>query len=374
MMMFDRRLVKTYGWALFILTLAFLIVGLVNLYSASFQTENYVFKKQLVWVSLGLIGMILVSFIDFKTIKRYTSHIYAITTIFLIMALLFGKEVAGSKSWISLGHLINIQPSEFAKLSVIIALAKFYDSDLEPGPYGIRDLIKPILIVAIPVVLVMLQPDLGTAFVAILISGSIIFFMGIRIKSLIFLLIVIIGLSFSSWHFLLKDYQKERIATFIDSSQDPLGSGYNAIQSQIAVGSGKLLGKGFKSGSQTQLRFIPAQKTDFVFSVLAEEWGFVGAISTLAIYFLILLWILDTASGSKDKFAMLLCVGIAAMFFWHIVINVGMVVGILPVTGVPMLLLSYGGSSTIASLLGIGIVLGIRMRRNPLAKDALDLA
>jgi rod shape determining protein RodA len=374
MMMFDRRLLKNYGWALFILTLTFLTIGLVNLYSASFQTEHYVFKKQLVWVNLGLIGMILVSFLDFKTIRRYTTHIYAMTIIFLIITLLFGKEVAGSKSWISLGHLINIQPSEFAKLAIIIALAKFYDNDFEPGPYGIRDLMKPILIVAIPVVLVMLQPDLGTAFVIILISGSIIFFMGIRIRALLFLFIVIIGLSFSSWHLLFKDYQKERIVTFIDSSQDPLGSGYNAIQSQIAVGSGKFIGKGFKTGSQTQLRFIPAQKTDFVFSVLAEEWGFVGAIITLAIYFLIVLWILDTASRSKDKFTMLICFGIAALYFWHIVINVGMVIGLLPVTGVPMLLLSYGGSSTIASLLGIGIVLGIRMRRTPIVKDALDLA
>jgi rod shape determining protein RodA len=374
MMMFDRRLLKNYGWALFILTLTFLTIGLVNLYSASFQTEHYVFKKQLVWVNLGLIGMILVSFLDFKTIRRYTTHIYAMTIIFLIITLLFGKEVAGSKSWISLGHLINIQPSEFAKLAIIIALAKFYDNDFEPGPYGIRDLMKPILIVAIPVVLVMLQPDLGTAFVIILISGSIIFFMGIRIRALLFLFIVIIGLSFSSWHLLFKDYQKERIVTFIDSSQDPLGSGYNAIQSQIAVGSGKFIGKGFKTGSQTQLRFIPAQKTDFVFSVLAEEWGFVGAIITLVIYFLIVLWILDTASRSKDKFTMLICFGIAALYFWHIVINVGMVIGLLPVTGVPMLLLSYGGSSTIASLLGIGIVLGIRMRRTPLVTDALDLA
>jgi rod shape determining protein RodA len=374
MMMFDRRLLNNYGWALFILTLTFLIIGLVNLYSASFQTEHYVFKKQLVWVSLGLMGMILVSFLDFKTIKRYNTHIYAITISVLIVTLLLGREVAGSKSWISLGHLINIQPSEFAKLTIIIALAKFYDSDFDPGPYGIRDLVKPILIVAIPVVLVMLQPDLGTAFVIVLISGSIIFFMGIRVKSLLFLFLVIVGVSFTSGHLLFKDYQKERIVTFIDSSQDPLGSGYNAIQSQIAVGSGKFLGKGFKSGSQTQLRFIPAQKTDFVFSVLAEEWGFIGAIITLVIYFLIMLWILDTASGSKDKFTMLICFGVAAMYFWHIVINVGMVIGILPVTGVPMLLLSYGGSSTISSLLGIGFVLGIRMRRTPLMKEALDLA
>lgn len=374
MMMFDRRLIKNYGWVLFILTLMFLIIGLVNLYSASFQTEHYVFKKQLVWVNIGLIAMILVSLVDFKTIKRYATHIYSITVILLVVTLLLGKEVAGSKSWISLGDLVSIQPSEFAKLAIILALAKFYDNDFEPGPYGIRDLLKPALIIALPVVLVMLQPDLGTAFVIILISGSIVFFMGIRLKSLLFLFIVLIGLSFSSWHFLFKDYQKERIVTFIDSSQDPLGSGYNAIQSQIAVGSGKFTGKGFKSGSQTQLRFIPAQKTDFVFSVLAEEWGFIGAIITLAIYFLMILWVLDTASRCKEKFTMVICFGIAALFFWHVVINVGMVIGILPVTGVPMLLLSYGGSSTIASLLGIGIVLGIRMRRIPLATDALDLA
>ena len=270
MMMFDRRLIKNYGWVLFILTLMFLIIGLVNLYSASFQTEHYVFKKQLVWVNIGLIAMILVSLVDFKTIKRYATHIYSITVILLVVTLLLGKEVAGSKSWISLGDLVSIQPSEFAKLAIILALAKFYDNDFEPGPYGIRDLLKPALIIALPVVLVMLQPDLGTAFVIILISGSIVFFMGIRLKSLLFLFIVLIGLSFSSWHFLFKDYQKERIVTFIDSSQDPLGSGYNAIQSQIAVGSGKFTGKGFKSGSQTQLRFIPAQKTDFVFSVLWE--------------------------------------------------------------------------------------------------------
>lgn len=373
MMMFDRRLLRNYGWALLVLTLAFLIIGFVNLYSASFQTENYVFKKQLVWVNLGLIGMILISFLDSKTIRRYTTHIYAMTIVLLLITLIFGKEVAGSQSWISLGNIISIQPSEFAKLTIIIALAKFYDSDFEPGPYGIIDLVKPLLILSLPVALVMLQPDLGTAFVMLLISGSVIFFMGIRIRALLFFFLVIISLSFSSWHFLFKDYQKERIATFIDSSQDPLGSGYNAIQSQIAVGSGKFFGKGFRAGSQTQLRFIPAQKTDFVFSVLAEEWGFLGSVITLAIYFLIILWILDTASRTKNKFTMLTCFGIAAMFFWHILVNVGMVIGILPVTGVPMLLLSYGGSSTVASLLGIGIVQGIRMRRAPVARDALDL-
>jgi rod shape determining protein RodA len=171
----------------------------------------------------------------------------------------------------------------------------------------------------------------------------------------------------------LKDYQKQRIKTFLDPSQDPLGSGYNAIQSQIAVGSGRFLGKGFKKGSQTQLRFIPEQRTDFAFSVIAEEWGFVGAVFTLLLYFTIILWILDTASRAKDRFSMLVSLGVASMFFWHTLINVGMVIGILPVTGVPLLLFSYGGSSTLTAMLGIGIALGIRIRKFPASKEAIAL-
>ncbi len=372
--MIDRRLINNFGWALFFLTFAFLIIGLVNLYSASFQTGLNAFKKQIIWVGLGLIGMISISFLDFKLIKRYTLHSYIFTILLLIVVLIFGREISGSKSWISLGQYLNFQPSEFLKLTVILALAKFYDNDFDHGPYGLSDLLKPLLLASIPITLVTIQPDLGTAFMIFLISGSIIFFMGVRFKSIIFFLILMLGLSFSGWHFFLKDYQKERMTTFLDSSHDPLGSGYNAIQSQIAVGSGKFLGKGFKTGSQTQLRFIPAQKTDFAFSVLAEEWGFVGAITTVIIYFMIILWILDTASRAKTKFTMLTCFGIATMFFWHIVINVGMVIGLLPVTGVPLLLLSYGGSATVTSMLGIGIVLGIRMRRIPASKEALELS
>src|SRR3990170_3656422 len=215
--------------------------------------------------------------------------------------------------------------------------------------------------------------DLGTTLIILLISGCLVIFMGVRFKSLALLLILIIGLSYPTWHYLLKGYQKERIETFLDPSRDPLGSGYNALQSQIAAGSGKFFGKGFKQGSQAQLRFIPEQQTDFIYSVLAEEWGFIGGFFTLLLYFIVILWILDTASLAKDRFSMVLSLGIASIFFWHTLINVGMVTGLLPVMGVPLPLLSYGGSSLITAMLGVGIVLGIRMRKFPIAKEEIAL-
>jgi rod shape determining protein RodA len=370
-MLVDRRLVKNFAWSIFSLILLICLIGLVNLYSASYQTGLGVFKKQLLWIVIGIFGAIFVSFLDLKTLERYTHHVYFASVLLLLLVLIFGKEVSGSKSWISLGQYVTIQPSEFVKIPIILALAKFYHNDFEDAPYGFRDLIKPIFFVILPVALVMLQPDLGTTLMILLISGSVIFFMGLKVRSVVFLLVVILGLSFPAWHFFLKDYQKERIETFLDPSRDPLGSGYNSIQSQIAIGSGRLLGKGLKKGSQTQLRFIPEQHTDFAFSALAEEWGFVGAIFILLFYFLLILWILDTASFAKSKFSMTVSLGVASMFFWHTLINVGMASGLLPVTGVPLLILSYGGSSTLTAMLGVGIVMGIRMRKFPATNEGI---
>jgi rod shape determining protein RodA len=371
--MFDRRLLKNFDWVLFSISVLICSVGLVNLYSASYQTGSKIFQKQLVWVALGIVVMVLISFFDYRTLKRYTNPMYVASIILLLVVLVFSREVLGSKRWISLGQYITIQPSEFVKITVILILAKFYQDDLEGGSYGLRDLVKPIFFIALPSALVMLQPDLGTTLTILLTSASLVIFMGVRFKSFVLLLIIILGLSCGTWHFFLKDYQKERIETFLDPSRDPLGSGYNAIQSQIAVGSGKLLGKGFKRGSQTQLRFIPEQHTDFAFSVLAEEWGFAGGIFTLLLYFLLILWILDMSSFAKDKFSMAASFGIASMFFWHTIINAGMVTGVLPVVGVPLPLLSYGGSSALAAMIGIGIVLGIRMRKFPMSKEAIVL-
>lgn len=355
------------------MTLILCAMALMNLYSASYQTGLGSFKKQLVWVGVGLALMMSVSFLHYRRLKQYSIHFYALSLLALVFVLFFGKEVAGSKSWISLGSLGTIQPSEFVKIPLILMLARFYDNDYQVESYGFADLIKPALILACPLILVALQPDLGTALMIILISGSIILFVGIKKSSILIILAVLIGLSVPTWHYFLKPYQKDRIRTFIDPSRDPLGAGYNSIQSQIAVGSGKLSGKGFRSGSQTQLRFIPAQQTDFAFSVLAEEWGFMGAVFVLLLYFMIILWILDTSSRGKDKFSMLVCFGIAAMLFWHIIVNVGMVIGLLPITGVPLMVFSYGGSSTLTAMIAVGIVLGIRMRRSPVSGESIKL-
>ncbi len=373
MIMFDRRLIKNFGWSLFLMTLAFSFVSLLNLYSASYETGLVSFKKQIVWVGIGIVTLVSVSFLNYRFLKQHALHIYCGAILLLLFVLVFGKEVAGSKSWIDIASLATIQPSELVKIAIILVLARFYDNDYQAAPYGFLDLIKPIILIAIPLVLVMLQPDLGTALTIVLVSGSIVLFMGIKKWSVAFILIAIIGVSFYSWHYSLKPYQKDRISTFINPSSDPLNAGYNAIQSQIAVGSGGVTGKGLRSGSQTQLRFIPAQQTDFAFSVLAEEWGFLGGISLLLLYFMIILWMLDTSSRAKDRFSMLVSFGIAAMFFWHTVVNVGMVIGLLPVTGVPLLIFSYGGSSTLTAMIGIGIVLGIRMRKFSMSADPIDL-
>lgn len=373
MIMFDRRLLVGFGWSLFFMTIAFACLALLNLYSASYETGLGYFKKQLVWVSIGIIFMILISFLNYRILKRYSLYIYGLSILLLIYVLFYGKAVSGSTSWIQISSLGTIQPSEIIKIPLILVLARFYDNDYQFAPYGFFDLIKPAALVAIPLVLVMKQPDLGTALIIILISGSMMLFMGVRKRSIAFILIILLSLSYPAWNFFLKPYQQDRIKTFLDPSRDPLDAGYNAIQSQIAVGSGRFIGKGFRAGSQTQLRFIPAQQTDFAFSVLAEEWGFLGGIFALLLYFMIILWMLDTAGRSRDKFSMLVSFGIAAMFFWHALVNVGMVIGLLPVAGVPLLIFSYGGSSTLTAMIGVGIVLGIRMRKFSMSGEAIDL-
>ncbi len=370
---FDRRALSNFGWTLICMTLVLLSLALTNLYSASYQLGLLSFKKHLLWVSIGLVAMISVSFVSYKFIQQYSFHFYVVFVLLLVLVLFVGKEVASSKSWISLGSFGTVQPSEFVKIPIIFVMARLYSDDHWMESYGFVELLKPALVVLVPFILVLLQPDLGTALIILLICGSIILFMGVKKRALLFILVAVVGLSYPTWQFFLKSYQKERIEAFIDPFNDPLGSGYNAIQSQIAIGSGKLTGKGFKSGAQTQLRFLPARHTDFAFSVLAEEWGFLGAISLLLLYFLIILWILDTASRAKDRYSIVVSFGVAAMLFWHVIINVGMVLGILPIIGVPLLIFSYGGSSTLTAMIAMGVVLGIRRRRFHIPDEVVEI-
>jgi rod shape determining protein RodA len=256
----------------------------------------------------------------------------------------------------------SFQPSELAKIALILASAKYFFINELNRRYGFRDLYLPLGMALLPALLIIKQPDLGTALLILLISLSIFLFLGIAWKTL-FVSLGSMILSLPFFWFFLKDYQKKRILIFFQPESDPLGAGYHILQSKIAVGSGGFWGKGFLNGTQGQLRFLPEQHTDFAFSVLAEEWGFIGSLLVVTLFLLLILWALNIARQSKDRFGMVVALGICAVFFWQSLINLGMVVGLVPVVGVPLPFISYGGSSIITNLIGIGLLLNIHMRR-----------
>lgn len=369
----DFRLIKNFDITLFLISSILCGIGIVNLYSATYNMELHVFTRQIMWVSIGSVVAVMLSLTHYRIIERYTYHFYIFILVLLGILLLIGREISGAKSWLNVGGFASFQPSEFAKLSVILILGKFYHNDYSRPPYSILELFKPLLLAGIPIALVVLQPDLGTAFIISLVSMSIILFAGVKTKHLLLSVLAVCLLCVPLWNNVLKDYQKTRIKIFMDPTQDPLGSGYHSTQSKIAIGSGKLTGKGFMQGTQTQLRFLPEQHTDFAFSVIAEEWGFLGSVFTILLFLILILWILDTSSRARDKFSMFVCFGIASMFFWHTFINISMVIGMFPVTGLPLLMISYGGSATLTSLISIGIVMSVRMRKYPLSERNISL-
>jgi len=267
----------------------------------------------------------------------------------------------GATRWLSVGG-IGLQPSEVMKIVSIIVLARYFTEKSNPQGFTLRDLLLPGALLLVPVLLVMKQPDLGTAMLLLAIGGTMALFAGIRRSTLLALVIAGAAAAFGGW-FLLHDYQRQRIYTFLNPEQDPLKSGYHIIQSKIAVGSGGLFGQGFRKGTQAQLSFLPERHTDFAFSVFAEEWGFTGCLLVLVLYLLIVLWGLYISRRASDRFGMFLALGVSAMLFWHIVVNLAMVIGLLPVVGVPLPLFSYGGTSMITSMTGIGLLLNVSMRR-----------
>lgn len=367
--MIDRRYITNFDWPLLGIVLLLSILGVLNLYSAGYSaadSTSTVYLRQLYWLGLSGVIMVIVLSFDYRRIADWAPHIYVGTIIALIAVLLIGKTVSGSQRWLGFGPLV-FQPSELAKLATVIALASyFYHKDVKNG-YGLRDLLAPAGIVLLPFILVMKEPDLGTSLLLLFVLGSMVLFVGIKWGAFL----TSLGFGLTSVPFiwsLLKDYQKKRVESFLWPEKDPLGSGYHALQSKIAVGSGKILGKGYLAGSQSKLDFLPEQHTDFAFSVLAEEWGFIGSILLIILYFLLILLGLQVAIRSKEKFGTFLAFGIVAMIFWQLLINVGMVLGLMPVVGIPLPLISYGGSSAITTLTGIGLLLNIRMRRFMLQK------
>lgn len=363
--MFDRRFITNFDWILLLLTLILTSCGVLTVFSATQGGMGWsmssLYVKQIIWVCIGLGVIVAVVLVDYRTIYRYVYFLYALMILSLVGVELAGKTISGSQRWLSLGFF-SFQPSELAKLTVILTLARFFQESKRSTLYRLRDLWVPTLLVLVPIGLIMRQPDLGTALVLLLIFSVIILVVGLEPRSLVILLVVgLIALPLG-W-FSLKDYQRGRMMTLFNPEADLLGAGYQSLQSKIAIGSGGLWGKGLFASTQSRLNFLPEKHTDFIFAVFAEEMGFVGVVVLLSLYLALLFRACDLAGKARDKLASLIATGITSMLAFYILFNIGMTVGLVPVVGIPLPLMSYGGSALLTTMVGIGLLLNIRMRR-----------
>lgn len=365
MMRFDRRLVHHFDWVMLLMLLLVAGMALANLYSTTWSVESgasTIFYKQLYMFIAGLVLIFLLISLDYQELETLGYLLYVGVVALLLYTSFFVDTIAGTQRWINLGFF-RLQPSEPAKLVLVLVLASCYANTEVRGGYRIVDLIKPGILTAIPFVLILIQPDLGTALMLGIIFVSMTLFVKLRWSSMGILAGTGLLCAFVGWKFLLKDYQRRRIETFINPEGDPMNHGYQVMQSKIAVGSGQIFGKGFMEGTQGHLHFLPERHTDFAFSVWAEEWGFAGSIFFLGCYFFMLLWGVNIALTARDKFGVMLAFGLVMIIFWQAVINLFMIMGFLPVVGIPLPLFSYGGSSLLTTMLAVGILMNIRMRR-----------
>ena len=338
------------------------IFSLISLYSSiyyDFESQSSIFYKQILWFIISWIFLIIFSLINYRLYYHLTIPIYMVTIFLLFLVDVFGKTAMGSQRWLSIGGF-NLQPSELSKITTILILAKFFSKDRQTGFINVLCALSLVLINAF---FIYKQPDLGSSLFIILLFFFVGFFSDVK-KIYFFILIIIASIFFSFSFKNLKDYQKKRLLVFVNPNIDPLGAGYTIIQSKIAIGSGKLFGKGFLGGTQNQFSFLPERHTDFIFTVIAEEWGFLGSIFLILIYYIILKKILDISEQLKDSYAKILCIGISANIFLGIFINMGMTMGILPVVGIPLLFISYGGSHLVSSFILMGIFLNISKQTN----------
>jgi rod shape determining protein RodA len=360
---FERRLYHHIDWALVIAVIALCAFGVATIYSATFDPTrgaSHRYVVQLYAIGLGLIAMLVMLTIDYRAFTDKSHLVYIGILAVLVYVLVFGHEGKGARRWIPLGSF-NLQPSEFAKISVALVLAKFFGENR--GAPQWTDLAIGGALTALPLALIAKEPDLGTAVTLLPIFLAVAYLAGMQMRILGVMLLAFVLATPVAWKFALKDYQKSRISTFLDPSQDAKGAGYQQIQARITVGSGGLSGKGFKQGTQGQLRFLPEVDNDFIFSVLAEEHGFMGVLVALGLYLFVILRSLEAARLAKDRLGSYLVLGVLASFTFQVVYNITMSAGLAPVKGLTLPLMSYGGSSMIATLAGFGLVLNVRMRR-----------
>jgi rod shape determining protein RodA len=357
----DRRLLFNVDWILIAATLLLTSVGMVMILSAAQSWQRGAGLKQLAWVGIGLVLLLVSLALDYRRLVDHSPLLYVLALGALAYVLFMGPRIANTRRWLVMGP-VQIQPSEFAKLVAALLMAKVF-AEAKKESLGLGDIVWPGIAVAILSLLIYKEPDLGTAVTLVPLFLGVAFAAGLRIRAVLGILAVLAVIGGFGWLFALKEYQRTRIYTFLDPSLDPKGAGYQMLQSQIAVGSGGLTGKGYRKGTQSQLGYLPARHTDFIFSVLAEELGFIGVVSVLSLYLLVLWRMLEAARLARDRVGALLAGGITALFAFQVMYNVAMVAGLVPVKGLPLPLMSYGGSSVLSSLLGVGLVLNVRMRR-----------
>ena len=358
--MFERRLYHHVDWGLMAALLALCVIGITQIYSATGGWTQIV-QTQIYGVVIGVIALVICLSIDYRSMADKSHFIYVAIVALLLYVLFFGAVRGGSRRWIDLGSF-NLQPSEFAKAALALVLAKFL-GESRRGIITYVDLIMVGAITAVPLFIIARQPDLGTAATLIPVAFAVAFVAGMPLRLLGVLALVGLLAAPLAWQFALQDYQKERIETFLDPSQDARGAGYQQIQARITVGSGGPWGKGFTEGTQGQLRFLPVAHNDFIFSVLAEEQGFAGVIVALGLYLFVILRALESARLAKDRLGAYLVLGVLASFTFQVIYNITMSAGLAPVKGLTLPLMSYGGSSMIATLAGFGLILNVRMRR-----------
>lgn len=359
--MIDRRQIQNIDWVLVIYLILNSIIGVIIIYSGSHYLYGDFHLKQIFWIIFSLIALFIFISIDYKFLVAWSLYFYVGIIAVLGGVLLFGKTVSGTKGWLKL-PLIQIQPSEIAKVILILLLTYFF-SEYRTERLSWKKMLFCSAVVGIPAFLVSLQPDLGTAlsYLPILLSAFIL--AGLNRKMLVVLVIIALLFSAVGWNLGLKEYQKERLKILVFPGQDPLGAGYHIQQSKIAIGSGGFLGKGYKRGTQSQLRFLPARHTDFVFSVIGEEMGFLGVLGALLCYFLLLSRLFRSVNDSRDRPGVYIIFMVAVMISAQFFINVMMVIGFFPIAGIPVPLLSYGGSSLLTTYLSVSLVLNVKMRR-----------
>lgn len=358
------RKMARLDWPLLLIALALCGIGLMNVYSGTRvlgSTGVPLFAKQLTWVAAGIVIFFLFYLSGDGFLEDVAWYWYIAIIVLLVVVLLIGKVRGGAQRWISLGAF-NFQPSEFAKVAVVLALARQFAARYSYGGIGLADIVPAVGLVGAPFLLVALQPDLGTAGMFLIILAAMMVVACVRVKVFILLGAAAAAAIPALWMF-MKDYQRQRVLTFLDPERDPLGAGYHVIQSKIAVGSGGLIGKGYLKGTQGSLRFLPEQHTDFAFAVFSEEWGFAGSIVLLALLLALIFRGFHLASRSQDRFASFACGGLASYFLAHVSINVAMVCGLFPVVGIPLPFVSYGGSSMLTNMMALGILANLSRSR-----------